>query len=125
MPKIKAKPVAEDPLELIGRAVAAYDVQIAELQAKRDLLAILAQPAQAAAVVVKTPAVAPPKQRTMSAEAKAKIGAATKKRWAARRKAEAAAQKESTAQAVPVKAKPKKKTATKKAKATKPVEQSS
>ncbi len=125
MPKIKAKLVAEDPLELIGRAVAAYDAQIAALQAKRDMLATFAQAPQTAAVAVKAPAVAPPKQRTMSAEARAKIGAAAKKRWAKKRKADAAAQKESTAQAAPVKARPKKKAANKKTKVAKPVEPSS
>lgn len=120
MPKPEAKAEVEDPLELIGRAVAAYDAQIAELQAKRDHLAAFTQQSQAAALTVTAPAAAVPKSRGMSAEAKAKISAAAIKRWAKKRKADAAAQRETTAKTAPVKAKPAaKKAVVKKGKAVK------
>lgn len=37
----KSKPEAEDPLQLIQRAIAAYDAQIADMQAKRAQLVAL------------------------------------------------------------------------------------
>lgn len=111
----------DDPMELIGRAIAAFDAQIAELQTKRSRLAALMGTAIAAAA---------PKQRGMSDEARAKISAAAKKRWVKKKRAEVAAQAEkpkakkkapalkpANAKAIPAKAKQAPATKTKPAKA--------
>ena len=82
MPKTKG----EDLEELLRRALTGLDAQIAELQNKRAQLAVLIEPAAAVPAIY---AAAPRKQRKMSAEARAKISAAAKARWANRRKAQA------------------------------------
>jgi hypothetical protein len=88
----KFKPIQETAMELIERAIAALDVEIAELQAKRaQLIALTGK----TVVAFPTPAEVPPK-RTMSEEARAKISAAAKKRWAKKKKAAQAAIKSMT-----------------------------
>lgn len=99
MPKLSTKPAQADPLDLIHQAIAAFDVQIADLQAKRNQLVSLAGGFVA---IAPTPAETAPKQRTMSDEARAKISAAAKKRWAKQKKAVKAAQTgKAEAKAVP------------------------
>lgn len=87
----------EDPLELMHRAVAAFDAQIAELQAQRASVAALLGPTATAPTT-------PPKKHGMSDEARAKISAAAKQRWAQKRSAATAPTQEPTppqAQAAP------------------------
>ena len=91
MPKSKSEPIQENAMDLLQRAIAAFDVQIADLQAKRAQLITLT--GQSSAVSV-TPTATAPKSRGMSDEAKAKISAAAKKRWAKQKKAAKAAQKQ-------------------------------
>jgi hypothetical protein len=91
MPKTKSEPLAETAMELLQRAIAAFDVEIADLQAKRAQLVALTGKAETSAPAL--PDVSP-KTRTMSAEARAKISAAAKKRWAKQKKAVKAAQKD-------------------------------
>lgn len=90
MPKSKSEPIQENAMDLLQRAIAAFDVQIADLQAKRAQLITLT--GQSITVSV-TPTATAPKSRGMSDEAKAKISAAAKKRWAKQKKAAKAAQK--------------------------------
>jgi hypothetical protein len=89
MPKAKSEPLAETAMELLQRAITAFDVEIADLQAKRAQLVALTGQAVIVAPVAQD---ASPKTRTMSAEARAKISAAAKKRWAKQKKAAKAAQ---------------------------------
>jgi hypothetical protein len=97
----------DDLGELLRRALTALDAQIAELQAKRVQLAALADQ-HPTVPAVKTAAAAPEKQRTMSAEARAKISAAAKERWAKKKKAQAKDLKaNSTTKKTEAKAKPK------------------
>jgi len=81
--------------ELMRLALVGLDTQIAELQEKRAQLAALTNGQPTAASV----AAAPPPQKTgkMSDEARAKISAAAKKRWAKVRKAKAEAAKSAPA----------------------------
>lgn len=81
--------------ELMRLALAGLDTQIAELQEKRAQLAALTS-GQPAAPSVEA---APPPQKTgkMSDEARAKISAAAKKRWAKVKKAKAEAAKSAPA----------------------------
>lgn len=112
MPKSKSEPIQENAMDLLQRAITAFDVQIADLQAKRAQLITLT--GQSKAVTVTTVAAAP-KSRGMSDEAKAKISIAAKKRWAKQKKAAKAAQQaeiEMTAALAPTKA-PAKKTESK------------
>lgn len=79
----------QDPWELLEQAITLLDEQITELKTRRAQLATLT----GSSVAVAKPIVkAPGQQRTMSAEAKAKISAAAKKRWAQKKKAAKAAQ---------------------------------
>jgi hypothetical protein len=89
MPKAKSKLPAETAMDLLQRAIAAFDVEIADLQAKRAHLVALTGPSVTVAPVAQD---ASQKTRTMSAEARAKISAAAKKRWAQQKKAAKAAQ---------------------------------
>lgn len=93
--------------ELMRLALAGLDAQIAELQEKRAQLAALTTGQPAASTVE----AAPPPEKTgkMSAEARAKISAAAKKRWAKVKKAKAEAAKSAPA----AKEAPAKKTAVK------------
>lgn len=109
----------DNPTELLQRTLAAFDSQIAELQAKRaQIAALLGAPAAktAAPKVTATKATEAPKQWKMSDEARARISAAAKKRWAAKKKADKAeaAAKPAEAKTKPTKA-PAKKASTKKA----------
>src|SRR5690349_3929927 len=93
MPTSKSEPIQENAMDLLQRAISAFDTQIADLQAKRaQLIALTGQPV----TVTAAPTAAAPKSRGMSDEAKAKISAAAKKRWAKHRKATKAAQKAET-----------------------------
>jgi len=95
-----------DAAELLRLAITGLDEQIAALrQMRAQLSAIVVQPSTD--LVVK--AAAPQKRRKLSAEAKEKISAAAKARWARERKAKAKAEK----------AKPKAEKAKSKAKSTK------
>jgi polyribonucleotide nucleotidyltransferase len=86
MPKTKK----DDPAELLRLAVTGLDDQIAELQEiQTQLAAMVGRPSASLAVE----AVAPQKRRKLSAEAREKIGAAAKTRWARERKAKVKAQK--------------------------------
>ena len=89
-----------DQSELIRLALAGLDTQIAELQEKRAQLAALTiqQPANATVKAV----VPQQKSGKMSEEAKAKISAAAKARWARVKQEQAKTKK---AQSAPVKAK--------------------
>ena len=74
-----------DPAELLRLALIGFDAQIAELQATRaQLAAIINQPSAGPTVEA-----AAPQKRKLSAEARAKISAAAKARWAKERKAKA------------------------------------
>jgi hypothetical protein len=86
MPKTKK----DDPAELLRLAITGLDEQIAELQAiHTQLAAMIGRPADGLAVE----AAAPQKRRKLSAEAREKISAASKARWARVRKSKAKAQK--------------------------------
>lgn len=92
----------QDPWELLNQAIALLDQQIAELQSRRaGLAALIGQPTTPATTTAPTPS----KQRTMSDEAKARISAAAKKRWAQKKKAANAAAK--TGATAPAKSAPK------------------
>jgi hypothetical protein len=108
MPTPKSEPRQENAMDLLYRAITAFDTQIADLQAKRaQLIALTGQ----AVTMTAAPTTAAPKSRGMSDEAKAKISAAAKKRWAKHIKAAKAAQKaetETTAAPAPAKASTKK-----------------
>lgn len=80
------KTKGEDPEDLLRRALAGLDAYIAELQMRRTQLAALVAPD---APVPTVAAAAPRKQRRMSAEARAKISAAAKARWAKVKKTQA------------------------------------
>lgn len=84
-----------DQSELIRLALAGLDTQIAELQEKRAQLASMSNEQLVNPAVKATT----PKQKTgkMSDEAKAKISAAAKKRWAKVKKAKAEAARSATA----------------------------
>ena len=86
MPKTKK----DDPAELLRLAVTGLDEQIAELQGIQAQLAVMIGRPPA---VLDVEAAAPQKRRKLSAEAREKIGAAAKARWARDRKAKAKAQK--------------------------------
>jgi hypothetical protein len=100
-----------DPTESLRLALIGLDAQIAELRETRaQLAALIDQPSADSAVKV-----AAPRKRRLSAEARAKISAAAKARWARERKAKVKkvkAQKPKTAakkaqsKAKPAKARP-------------------
>src|SRR5262245_5985373 len=105
MPKTKK----DDPAELLRLAITGLDERIAELQAiQTQLAAMIGRPPASLAVE----ATAPQKRRKLSEEAKEKISAAAKARWARERKAKAKAQKAKPAtekaksKAKPAKARP-------------------
>jgi|SRR5262245_49519494 hypothetical protein len=86
MPKTKK----DDPAELLRHAITGLDEQIAELQEiQTQLAAMIGRPSANFAVE----AAVPQKRRKLSAEAREKISAAAKSRWARERKAKAKAQK--------------------------------
>ncbi|HEV2665084.1 MAG TPA: hypothetical protein VG324_09240 [Blastocatellia bacterium] len=85
MPKTKK----DDPAKLIRLAITGLDEQIAELQEIQTQLAAMIGPPSASLAVE---AAAPQKRRKLSAEAREKISAAAKARWARDRKAKAKAQ---------------------------------
>jgi len=86
MPKAKK----DDPAKLLLLAITGLDEQIAELQAiHTQLAAMIGRPSASLAVE----ATAPQKRRKLSEEAREKISAAAKARWARERKAKAKAQK--------------------------------
>ena len=86
MPKTKK----DEPAELLRLAITGLDEQIAELQEiQTQLAAIVGQPSASLAVE----AAAPQKRRKLSAEAREKIRAAAKARWAREKKAKVKAQK--------------------------------
>src|SRR5262245_28759744 len=86
MPKTKKN----DPAELLQLALTGLDEQIAELQAiHTELAAMIGRPSANLAVE----AAAPQKQRKLSDEAREKISAAAKARWARERKAKAKTKK--------------------------------
>jgi len=74
----------DDPAELLRLALIGLDAQIAHLQETRARLAALSD-RRSAGLAVET--AAPQKRRKLSAEARAKISAAAKARWAKERKA--------------------------------------
>ena len=86
MPKTKK----DDPAMLIRLAITGLDEQIADLQEIQTQLAAMIGPPSASLAVE---AAAPQKRRKLSAEAREKISAAAKARWARDRKAKAKAQK--------------------------------
>ena len=95
-----------DPAELLRLALSGFDAQIAELQATRaQLAAIINQPSAGPTVEA-----AAPQKRKLSAEARAKLSAAAKARWAKERKAKAQkpkpAAKKAQSKARPTKARP-------------------
>jgi phosphoribosyl-dephospho-CoA transferase len=92
MPKAKSEPPPETAMQLLQLAIAAFDREIADLQAKRAQLIALTGPSVSIAAVAPVALETRPKTRTMSDEAKAKISAAAKKRWAKKKKAAKAAQ---------------------------------
>ena len=78
-----------DPTESLRLALIGLDAQIAELRETRaQLAALIDQPSADSAVKV-----AAPRKRRLSAEARAKISAAGKARWARARRVEAKTQK--------------------------------
>ena len=80
----------DDPAELLRLAITGLDDQIAELQElQTQLTAMIGRPSASLAVE----AAAPQKRRKLSAEAREKISAAAKARWARERKAKAKVQK--------------------------------
>jgi hypothetical protein len=86
MPKTKK----DDPAALLRLAITGLDKQIAELQEiQTQLAAMVGRPSASLAVE----AAAPQKRRKLSADAREKISAAAKARWARDRKAKAKAQK--------------------------------
>ena len=86
MPKTKK----DDPTELLRLAITGLDEQIAELQEiQTQLAAMIGRPSADFAAE----AAAPQKRRKLSAEAREKISAAAKARWAGDRKAKARTQK--------------------------------
>jgi hypothetical protein len=86
MPKTKN----DDLAELLSLAITGLDEQIAELQElQTQLAAMVGRPSASLAVE----AAAPQKRRKLSAEAREKISAASKARWARERKSKAKAQK--------------------------------
>src|SRR5262245_8374488 len=86
MPKTKQ----DNTAELLRLAITGLDDQIAELQEiQTQLAAMVGRPSASVAVE----AAAPQKRRKLSAEAREKIRAAAKARWARDRKAKAKAQK--------------------------------
>ena len=99
----------DDPAELLRLALIGLDAQIADLQETRSQLTALIDQ-RSAGLAVET--AAPQKRRKLSAEARAKIGAAAKARWARERKAKVKDQKPKTAakkaqsKAKPAKARP-------------------
>ena len=86
MPKTKK----DDPAELLRLAITGLDVQIAELQEVQTQLTAMIGRSSASLAVEMT---GPQKRRKISAEAREKIRAAAKARWARERKAKAKAQK--------------------------------
>jgi hypothetical protein len=120
MPKTKK----DDPTELLRLAIKGLDEQIAELRGMQtQLAAMIGGPSAGLAAE----AAAPQKRRELSDEAKAKISAAAKARWARERKAKAVAHKAKPAtekaksKGMPAKSQPalskKKKSSAKKARA--------
>lgn len=86
MPKTKR----DDPAELLSLAITGLDEQIAELRRMRaQLLAMIDRPSTDLVME----AAPPQKRRKLSAEAREKISAAAKARWARERKTRAKAQK--------------------------------
>jgi hypothetical protein len=123
MPRTKK----DDPAELLRLAITGLDEQIAELQAiHTQLAAMIGRPSASLAVEAATPQ----KQRKLSDEAREKISAAAKARWARERKAKAKAQKakpvtkKAESKVSPAKARPalakKKKSSAKKARSKPP-----
>ena len=79
-----------DPAESLRLAIKGLDEQIAELQeTQTQLAAMIGRPSAGLAME----AAAPQKQRKLSAEAREKISAAAKARWARDRKAKVKAQR--------------------------------
>jgi hypothetical protein len=99
-----SKTKRDDPAELLRLAITGLDERIAELQAiHTQLAAMIGRPSGDIAVE----AAAPQKRRKLSAEAREKISAAAKARWAGVRKAKAKTQKpKPTAKKTQSKAKP-------------------
>ena len=96
----------DDPAELLRLALIGLDAQIADLQETRaQLAALIDQPSASSAVKV-----AAPRKRRLSAEARAKISATAKARWARERKAKAQKPKKTAkktqSKTKPTKAKP-------------------
>ncbi len=123
MPKTKK----DNPAELLRLAITGLDEQIAELQGiQTQLAAMIGRPSPSPA----GEAAAPQKRRKLSAEAREKISAAAKARWARDRKAKVKAQKAKPAiektklRGKPAKARPapakKKKSSAKKARTKSP-----
>jgi hypothetical protein len=71
----------------VSKIVAELDQEIARLKEARALLSGVSSPRRGLA---KTKAAAPPRKRTMSAEGRRRIAEAMTKRWAERRKQQAA-----------------------------------
>ena len=100
-----------DPAESLRLALVSFDAQIAELRETRAQLATLIdQPSTSSAVKVTAP-----RKRRLSAEARAKISATAKARWARERKAKVkkvkarkpkTAAKKAQSKAKPAKARP-------------------
>jgi len=89
MPKNKK----DDPAELLRLAITGLDEQIAELQTiNTQLAAMIGRSSAGFAVEAATP-----HRRKLSVEARKKISAAAKARWAIERKAKSKAQKEKPA----------------------------
>jgi hypothetical protein len=86
MPKAKR----DDPAELLRLAITGLDEQIAELRRMRAQLSAMIDRPSTDLVVKAAP---PQKRRKLSAEAREKISAAAKARWARERKTKAKAQK--------------------------------
>lgn len=86
----------DDPAELLRLALDAFDAQIAELQATRAQLAALIDQRSASQDLE---AATPQKRREISDEARAKISAAAKARWARERKAKVQMSKPATKKA--------------------------
>jgi hypothetical protein len=86
MPRTKR----DDPKELLRRALVGFDAQIAELQKTRaQLAALIGEPS----AIPDVEAATSQKRRKLSDEARAKISAAAKARWARERGAKAKLQK--------------------------------
>jgi len=107
--------------EFLAAAFAGYQQSLVEIETR---IAELRKRIGGVAPVAAAPAVAPAKKkRRLSAEGRARIVAATKKRWAAVRKAkaEAAAAASKPAKAAPARAKKRAKAAPKKAAVKRPL----